>query len=146
VISVSIKPHEAAEVIARYYAGCTAGDIALMMSTLDPEVTHYFLDPQTQSVSGAEHLARYWRKVQALLDARWEIDSIVAQGQDAAIEWTIFWTEPSSGKRLTTRGAEFYRFRGELIYEIRAYYHQRRDANSALVDFPYEERAYSRET
>lgn len=131
------------ELIARYYRGCNSGDIKLLMSTMTNDVTHYFLQPGTKAVSGAEHLAKYWRKVQRILNARWQVDYAIAKGRDAAIEWTIFWTNPDSGKRLTSRGAEFYVIKDGLISEIRAYYNQLPDANSELVDFDYLHRGFS---
>lgn len=131
------------KVIKRYYEGCTSGDVELMMSTLAPDVVHYFLEPGTASVAGGEHLARYWRKVQRLLSARWEIDHAIATADEAAIEWTVYWTEPESGRRLVTRGAELYLFRNGLIAEVRAYYNQLRDRDAELVDFDYRARGYS---
>src|SRR3954468_17623730 len=66
--------------ISRYYDGCSAGDVDLMLTTLHPGVVHWFLAPNTgsQAVEGAEHLARYWRKVTGMLHARWVVDSICA--------------------------------------------------------------------
>ena len=42
-----------------------------MLETLHPDVVHYFLAPNVGSapVAGAEHLARYWRKVTAMIHA-----------------------------------------------------------------------------
>jgi len=133
------------ETIKRYYHGCSTGDVELMTSTFAPDVIHYFLEPGTSAVEGAEHLARYWRKVQKLLDARWQVDYGFAAGDDAVIEWTIFWTNPENGRRLATRGAELYVMRDGLIAEVRAYYNQLRDADSGLVDFDYAARRYSAE-
>jgi ketosteroid isomerase-like protein len=129
--------------IERYYQGCNTSDVELMVSTMTPDVVHYFLEPGTEAVAGAEHLAHYWRKVRRLFDARWEIDYIFANGDDAVIEWTLSWTNPDTGARLTTRGAEFYVMRGGLISEIRAYYNQLRDADTGLVGFDYVARGYS---
>lgn len=114
-----------------------------MTSTFTDDVVHYFVQPGTDVVRGAEHLARYWRKVQRLLDARWEVDHILANGSEAVIEWSIFWTVPDTNLRLTTRGAEWYVFEDGLIAEIRAYYNQLRDADSELLGFDYPGRGYS---
>lgn len=130
------------ELIKKYYRGCNTGDIELLMSTMTDNITHYFLQPGTIAVRGAEHLARYWRKVQKNLNARWEVDYAIAKGSDAVIEWTIFWTNPENGSRLTSRGAEFYVIKDGLISEIRAYYNQLLDVNSELVDFDYRQRGY----
>ena len=32
---------------AAYYDGCSAGDVALMLETLHPDVVHYFLAPKS---------------------------------------------------------------------------------------------------
>jgi ketosteroid isomerase-like protein len=131
--------------ISRYYDACSAGDVDALTATVDEDVVHYFLAPNPGSapVSGAEHLARYWRKVQARFDGRWVVDRIVGEGDEAVIEWTLYWVSPASGDRVATRGAEWYRFAGGRIAEIRAYY-QQLDATSELEGFDYAGRGYSR--
>ncbi len=52
------------EVVLRYFDGCTSGDIDVLMSTLAPDVVHYFLPVIHEPIRGAEHLSRYWRKFQ----------------------------------------------------------------------------------
>ncbi len=135
---------EMLDVIRRYYDGCSTGDVEAMRATLDDDVTHYFLapNPGSRPVSGAEHLARYWRKVQARIDGRWVIDAIVGAGDEAIIEWTLFWTPAPGAPRVATRGAEAYRFRAGRIAEIRAYY-QQHDATTELEGFDYRGRGYS---
>ncbi len=127
-----------------YYDGCNRGDVDLMCSTFHPEVVHYFLAPNTGSapVRGAEHLARYWRKVGRMIDARWVVDSICAQQEQAVIEWTLFWTPQGGGERVLTRGAEWFTGRDGLIREIRSYYQMRQEPTE-LEAFPYAERGYS---
>jgi ketosteroid isomerase-like protein len=132
------------DLVTRYYNGCSAGDVELMCATLHEDVVHWFLAPNTGSapVHGAEHLARYWRKVTRMLDARWVVDTIVASGDQAVIEWTMFWQVQDGGERVATRGAEWFTRRDGLIDEIRSYY-QMRPATTELADFPYDERGYS---
>ena len=123
-----------------------------MLTTLAPDVVHWFLAPNPGSapVSGAEHLARYWRKVQRLLDARWLVDHCLEGGDEAVIEWTMFWSPPGSPPdsaqaadgRVATRGAEWFTFTDGLISEIRSYYRQE-PATTQLDGFPYAERGYS---
>ena len=134
---------ETVATIRRYYQGCSSGDIELMVSTFAPDVVHYFLESGTQPVAGAEHLARYWSKVQRMLNARWEVDYAFAKGDDAVIEWTIYWTNPRTDQHIATRGAELYVMRGGLIAEVRAYYNQLGDADTGLVGFDYFARGYS---
>jgi ketosteroid isomerase-like protein len=130
--------------IERYYAACSAGDVDAMRDTLTEDVVHYFLAPNPGSapVAGADHLARYWRKVQSRIDGRWVVDRLLGEADEAVIEWTLWWTT-GAGERVATRGAEWYRFRDERIAEIRAYY-QQPEATTELRDFDYVSRGYSR--
>ncbi|MET0189105.1 MAG: nuclear transport factor 2 family protein [Pseudonocardia sediminis] len=137
------------ELITRYYDGCSTGDVEAMCSTLHPDVVHYFLAPNVGSapVAGAEHLARYWRKVQARIGARWVVDHALAgdlsSGEgEAVIEWTMFWLPPGGTERVATRGAEWFTISGGLIREIRSYYQQREDTTE-LDAFDYAARGYS---
>ncbi len=132
------------ELIETYYAGCSAGDVDAMVPTLTDDVVHYFLSPNPGDapVRGALHLARYWRKVQSRIDGRWVVDHIIGEGDEAVIEWTLYWTD-GRGHRLATRGAEWYRFDAGRIAEIRAYY-QQPAATTELRDFDYASRRYSR--
>ncbi|MQA14282.1 MAG: nuclear transport factor 2 family protein [Pseudonocardiaceae bacterium] len=135
---------ERTAVIARYYDACTTGDLDDLRATLHPEVVHYFLAPNPGStpVAGAEHLARYWRKVTRMIGARWVIDHVLAAGDEAVIEWTMFWLPEGSEERVATRGAEWFVFRDGLIAEIRSYYQQHNRATE-LDAFPYQRRRYS---
>lgn len=134
----------ALETIRRYYDGCSTGDVELMMQTLHPEVVHYFLAPNLGStpVGGAEHLARYWRKVTGHIAATWLVDHIVEDGEEAVIEWTMFWAPPGTSEPVATRGAEWFVFTDGRIREIRSYYNQRPESTQ-LDGFLYAERGYS---
>jgi ketosteroid isomerase-like protein len=129
--------------ITRYYEGCSTGDVELMLTTLDADVVHWFLAPNPGSapVRGGEHLARYWRKVQRMIDSRWVVDHCLAGEGEAVIEWTMYWR--SGEEEVATRGAEWFTFSAEgLITEIRSYY-QQRPGTTELDGFPYGERGYS---
>ncbi len=132
--------------ILDYYAACNAGDVAALENMFTEDVVHFFLAPNLAPapVAGRRHLARYWGKVQARFDGCWVVDNVLAptEGDEAVIEWTLFWTSPENGQRIATRGAEWYVFEGELIKEIRAYYRQDH-ASSELQGFPYAERRWS---
>jgi ketosteroid isomerase-like protein len=132
------------EVIMRYYDGCSRGEVDLVLATLHPDVIHYFLAPNPGStpVAGAEHLARYWRKVARMLDARWVVDHCLAGTDEAVIEWTMYWTPPERTDRVATRGAEWFTFADGRIREIRSYYQQRPETTE-LDGFPYAARGYS---
>jgi ketosteroid isomerase-like protein len=134
----------ALERIRRYYDGCTTGDVALMLDTLHDDVIHYFLAPNVGStpVAGAEHLARYWRKVTAAIQATWVVDHILVEGDEAVIEWTMMWTPQGADDAVATRGSEWFRFDDGWITEIRSYYQQRPESTE-LDGFPYSRRGYS---
>lgn len=135
----------ALETIIRYYDGCSTGDVELMRSTLHDDVVHYFLapNPGSTAVRGAAHLARYWRKVQAMIDACWVVDHCLAGESEAVIEWTMFWHPAGVPGRVATRGAEWFTFAADgRIIEIRSYYRQ--DPSTTELDgFPYAPRGYS---
>ena len=130
--------------ITRYYEGCSAGDVDLMLQTLHPEVVHWFLAPNNGStaVAGGDHLARYWRKVTGMLQARWVVDSICATPEQAVIEWSMWWLPEGATERVVTRGAEWFTCSDGLIREIRSYYQMRR-TSTELDGFPYADRGYS---
>ncbi|WP_370453297.1 nuclear transport factor 2 family protein [Geodermatophilus marinus] len=130
--------------ITRYYDGCSAGDVDRVRETLHPDVVHWFLAPNTGSaaVAGAEHLARYWRKVARTLQARWVVESICATPEQAVVEWTMWWQPEGAPARVATRGTEWFTCADGLIREIRSY-HQLRPVTTELDGFPYAERGYS---
>lgn len=132
------------QTIRDYYDGCSAGDVELMVGTLADDVVHYFLapNPGTTPVAGAEHLARYWRKVTGMIDATWIVDHIVVDGDEAVIEWTMTWVPRGSSERIATRGSEWFVLRDGLISEIRSYY-QQHQKSTELDGFPYAARGYS---
>src|SRR6478736_4463666 len=108
--------------IARYYDGCSTGDIPLMLETLHPDVVHFFLAPNVGSapVAGAEHLGRYWRKVHGLIAPVWSVDHAISEGEETVIEWSMWWTPQGASERVVTRGAEWFVFREGRIAEIRS--------------------------
>jgi ketosteroid isomerase-like protein len=130
--------------IVSYYDGCTTGDLEQLRATLHADVVHYFLAPNPGStpVAGAEHLARYWRKVSRMLDARWVVDHALAAGDEVVIEWTMFWRPDGADERIATRGSEWFVFRDGLIAEIRSYY-QQLNRTTELDGFSYPRRRYS---
>lgn len=140
----TISERQTRRLIETYYAGCNAGDVDLMTSTFAVDVVHYFLEPSFEPVRGADHLARYWRKSQRQFNARWVVDHCVASGNEAVIEWSLFWKPQNSGHHLTMRGTEWFILRDGKIAEVRAYFHQSVDKDTELQGFPYSDRGYAR--
>ncbi len=75
-------------VVLRYFDGCNSGDLDELLSTLAPEVVHYFLPESFPTIRGAEHLAKYWRKYKLVLQPTWRIDEIIGQGDRVVSEWS----------------------------------------------------------
>lgn len=129
-------------VVRRYFDGCSSGDLELLLSTLAPDVVHYFLPREFPPIQGAEHLARHWRKFKQLLDPVWALDKIIAQGDEVVSEWSCIWTPKASDRRIMMRGSEWYVMREGLIAEIRAYLMHDDTAHTELTGFPYFDRGY----
>ena len=129
-------------VVLKYFDGCNSGDMNDLLSTLDPEVIHYFLPHQFKPIQGAQHLAKYWRKFQVLLNPTWKIDHIIAQGNEVVSEWSCQWTPEKSDTRLMMRGSEWYVMREDRIAEVRAYFAYSATSNAELAGFPYAGRGY----
>ncbi len=129
-------------VVLKYFDGCNSGDLHELLSTLDPEVVHYFLPQRFKPIHGAEHLAKYWRKFKLLLNPTWKIDHIIAQGDEIVSEWSCLWTPEGTEARLMMRGSEWYRMRENWIAEVRAYFSYSDEYNTELTGFPYGSRGY----
>jgi ketosteroid isomerase-like protein len=137
-------PEDQLALIARYYDACSRGDAEGVTATVTDDVVHFFLAPNVGSapVRGGEHLGRYWRKVHANIAAVWVVDHGIVQGDEAVIEWSMFWRPPGGAERVVTRGAEWFVLRDDAIAEIRSYYRQEA-ADTELEGFPYAARGYS---
>jgi ketosteroid isomerase-like protein len=130
------------EVVRKYFAGCQTGDLDALVSTLAPDVVHYFLPSRFAPIKGAEQLAKYWCKYKLGLNPVWSIDHIVARDDEVVSEWSCIWTPRKTNRRLILRGSEWYVMRGGKIAEIRAYFMSADDASCELAGFPYKERGY----
>jgi ketosteroid isomerase-like protein len=130
-------------VVRKYFDdACNTGDIEDLMSTMTPDVVHYFLPTSFPPIRGAEHLARFWRKYKLTLNPEWKIDRIIASGEEVVSEWSCAWSPPGSTRRLMNRGTEWYLMRDGKIAEVRAYFMAVPDGSAELSAFPYAERGY----
>ena len=93
---------------------------------------HYYTrrDPDR----GAEAIARNAALAVRHLRAEWRLEHVVANEDEAAIEWSMAFDDPREvadpathpqPRRLLDRGAELFAFRDGLISEVRAYYGER---------------------
>ena len=130
------------DVVRKYFAGCQTGDLETLLSTLAPDVVHYFLPSRFAAIKGAEQLAKYWCKYKLALNPVWSIDHIVARDDEVVSEWSCIWTSRKTQRRLMLRGSEWYVMRGGKIAEVRAYFMSADDAHRELAGFPYGERGY----
>jgi ketosteroid isomerase-like protein len=135
---------EQLDLIAQYYDACSTGDTDGVIATTTSDVVHYFLSPNPGAapVRGGEHLGRYWRKVHRMIRPLWVVDHGVVQGNEAVIEWSMYWTPKGHDARVVTRGAEWFAFRDGRIAEIRSYYRQE-SFDTELDGFAYGDRGYS---
>ena len=129
-------------VVVKYFEGCNTGNLDDLLSTLDPDVTHYFLPGQFKPIRGAQHLAKYWRKFKSVLSPNWKIDHIIAQDNEVVSEWSCLWTPEATKLRLMMRGSEWYVMRDGRISEVRAYFAYSDRLNTELTGFPYGDRGY----
>lgn len=132
------------QAIIDYYDACTRADAGALQGMFTEDVVHYFLHPNVGSapVAGAEHLARYWRKVARMLRSRWVVESLIERGEEAVIEWSMYWEPEVGGPRIVTRGTEWYVFDGDRIAEIRSY-HKQAGESSELDGFDYAAAGFS---
>jgi hypothetical protein len=129
-------------VVLDYFDGCSTGEVEHLLRTLDPEVVHYFLPAVHPPISGAEHLANYWRKFKQIYNPTWKIDHLIGSGDEVVSEWSCAYTLPTSGNRMMFRGSEWYVMKGERIVEVRAYYGYDESRDCQLNGFPYVDRGY----
>ena len=111
------------ERITAYFDACGTGlpnEIAAHFTT---DAVIY--DTNVRPMVGAVDIGTSWVRVRERWGgARWSVDSIVSNGDAAAIEWSMTGTDPESGRAFVFRGSEHYRFdpAENLIAEIRQYW------------------------
>lgn len=133
-----MTPHDR---IIQYFVMCsqgTARDIASHF-TVDAVI----FDTNVRPIHGAEAIGAMWVKVRERWDgARWSVDSCIADGANAAIEWSMTGTDPKNNEPFTFRGSEHYRFADSLIDEIRQYWtFDPTELDTGLIGYDYEESA-----
>lgn len=139
-------PHEDAliEVLRQYIRGCNAGDLELLKSTFTEDIKVYFIE--LPPVMGREAVAKFWVDYHDATHARWTIDHVVVEGNEAVFEWSSLEVPKGASAPVFTRGVDWYVFRGNQIAEIRQYYDVRNvlpaDRSFELEGFPYKERNY----
>ncbi|MPY92028.1 MAG: hypothetical protein GEV08_02890 [Acidimicrobiia bacterium] len=124
-----------AERIRAYFADCTSGSAADIARHFTEDAVIY--DTNVRPVRGATAIGSFWVGVrERWRGAAWSVESVVADGDAAAIEWAMTGSD-ADGRPFTVRGSEHYAFAGGRIAEIRQYWTFDRDRlDTGLVDHP----------
>lgn len=130
------------EVVRSYYDALNTGDAELIASHFTEDATHYYtrLGPH----EGGRAIADNARWGVETIDGQWFLEHVVANDEEAAIEWTMTWRDPRSGEKRLNRGAELLGFREGLICEVRAYHHgDAKNPRGDLLGFDFAGRGYT---
>lgn len=111
------------ERVTAYYEDLRTGDADRVARHFTEDAVHWYTrrDPDRGGRRIAEHAALAVEHLSAV----WTLEHLVASDEEAAIEWSMAYDHPKTGKRLMDRGAELFAFRDGLICEVRAYYNER---------------------
>ena len=129
--------------VSKCFRGYNTGDVELMMSTFDEDVTAYFI--ALPPVHGSENLAQFWKRVYDTIKARWTVDHAIVAGQEVVLEWSMDWPPSEWSKVGFARGTEWYLFKNEKIAEIRHYGNIHSSGPDQILElrgFPYLDRGY----
>jgi ketosteroid isomerase-like protein len=111
------------ERVRAYYDDLSSGDAAAVGRHFTEDAIHYYT--RRAPHLGAAQIAENAAAAVQFLDARWVLENLVADDEQAAIEWSMLFDHPTRKTRMLDRGSEFFRFRDGLISEVRAYYNER---------------------
>ena len=109
--------------VRSYYDALSGGDADAVAAHFTDDAVHYYTrrDPHVGARAIAENAALGVKH----LNAVWNLEHAVEGDDEVAIEWTMAFDHPRTGKRLLDRGAEVLAFRDGKICEVRAYYNER---------------------
>lgn len=111
------------ERITAYFDACGSGTADEIAAHFTDDAVIY--DTNIRPMVGSADIGATWVTVRERWGgARWTVDSIVSDGDTAAIEWSMTGTDPASSRAFVFHGSEHYRFEGSenLIVEIRQYW------------------------
>ena len=125
--------------IRAYFDSCNDDPADAIAAHFTPEAVIW--DTNHTPVRTAAGIGRFWDRIRGQWrGATWSVDRVVAgaDGEAAAIEWTMAGTGPTGPFRF--RGSEHYAFDGDRIAEIRQYWtFDPERLDTGLVDYPYED-------
>ena len=127
---------DAAELIESYFAACTNG--------IPEEIAEHFTDDAViydtnhHPLSHAGAIGEFFASIRSQWSgAAWTVNTIVADDDQAAIEWTMIGRR--SGREFAMRGSEHYEIVDGKIDQIRQYWtFDSVDLDTALIGYPYE--------
>jgi ketosteroid isomerase-like protein len=111
------------ERVRAYYEALATGDAEAIAAHFTDDAIHYYT--RRAPHLGAREIAENAAAAVEHLNAVWTLENIVGDDEQVAIEWSMAFDHPTQRARMLDRGAEFFRFRDDLISEIRAYYNER---------------------
>jgi ketosteroid isomerase-like protein len=111
------------ERVRAYYDDLSSGDADAVARHFTDDAIHYYT--RRAPHLGARQIADNAAAAVQYLNAVWTLESLVADDEQVAIEWSMAFDHPTKGTRMLDRGAELFRFRDGLISEVRAYYNER---------------------
>jgi ketosteroid isomerase-like protein len=109
--------------VRSYYEALNTGDADAVARHFTDDAVHFYT--RREPHRGARAIAQNAALGVRHLGARWTLEHAVEGEDEVAIEWSMAFDHPRDGRRLLDRGAEFLRFDGDLIREVRAYYNER---------------------
>jgi len=107
--------------VRSYYESLNTADADAVAAHFTDDAVHYYT--RREPHVGAQAIAGNAALAVTHLNARWTLEHAVEGDDEVAIEWSMAFDNPRSGRRCLDRGAEFLSFRDGLICEVRAYYH-----------------------
>lgn len=128
---------EPAQRIGAYFKACGEGSAAEIAGHFTDDAVIF--DTNIRPTRGNAAIGAMWTTVRKRWGgARWTVDSIVSNGETAAIEWSMTGTAPADERPFVFRGSEHYAFRQSLISEIRQYWTYDPDTlDTGLVDYDH---------
>ena len=114
---------DARELIRRYYDEVwVKGNVDAIDDLCAPDYVDHTPADDSAQLERLKRVAGVYRDTATEVEL--ELDVLVGEGDDVAAFWTMRWTQqgeffgvPADGKRLTLRGAQFFRLRDGAIAE-----------------------------
>src|SRR5947209_18900784 len=135
------KPGALLDHVRAYYEALNTGDAEKVASFFTDDAVHYYtrLGPH----EGARTIGEHTTWAVENIDGQWFLENGIDDGEQAVIEWTMTWRDPSSGERRLDRGTEWFRFEDGRIAEVRAYFHSGpKNRSGELLGFDHAGRGY----